>query len=226
MFSSRWGSAVQTFNGYYSDTWSNWIDGNTVNIQLATDSNVASSFTIDKYEVMTDFDEQPTYTVDYFDPPTRLPINTYKDNDSSSAVSDFTGTGRTGEYPYAYNTHSGIDYHDEGATNDLGRPAYSVRSGTVTNLVNDQSSSGCGTRVAIDHGDYTTIYFHLQLNFSYPSGTQVANIGSTGNSEAPHLHLSTIKNSDGSYVDPYSLGLLKPLYPNSKDFSGRFPIPR
>nr|MBS0036977.1 M23 family metallopeptidase [Saprospiraceae bacterium] len=83
--------------------------------------------------------------------------------------------------------HSGIDF-----TAPRGTPIYSTGNGTVTRVQRDRT--GYGTYVMVDHGyGYETLYAHL-YNYSVKvgdkvtKGQQIATVGNTGTSTAPHLH--------------------------------------
>jgi murein DD-endopeptidase MepM/ murein hydrolase activator NlpD len=68
-------------------------------------------------------------------------------------------------------------------------------------------SSSMGNYVMIDHGSgLFTIYMHASALYvsqgqSVTAGTQIAAVGSTGNSTGPHLHFSV--RSNGQYVSPW-----------------------
>ncbi|MBS6884333.1 MAG: M23 family metallopeptidase, partial [Clostridiaceae bacterium] len=94
---------------------------------------------------------------------------------------------------YGSSNHGGIDIGGSGG-NLNGQEADTVGAGTVTTVGYDPS--GYGNYVIIDHGNgYRTLYGHLQKatvrqGQKVDAGQQIGVIGNTGNSQAPHLHLS------------------------------------
>ncbi len=95
-------------------------------------------------------------------------------------------------------SHSGIDI---GAA--YGAPVYACASGTVTAAT---YSSIFGYHVRISHSNgFLTLYGHM-IRYTVSPGQQVSRgeiigyVGSTGNSTAPHLHLTVYYN--GSLVNP------------------------
>lgn len=106
--------------------------------------------------------------------------------------------------------HTGIDIGIPG-----GEPVYAVKSGIVTNVVNNvmainNCSYGYGNYIMIDHQDGTSsLYAHLKYG-SIPSyiyngqtieaGRLIGKVGSTGCSTGNHLHYEVRIN--GQTVDP------------------------
>lgn len=94
---------------------------------------------------------------------------------------------KTGDY------HYGIDL---GLV--LGTPLYAVNDGEV--IASVHSSGGYGFYVLLDHGDgIFTLYAHLskilvEKNQVVTKGELIGEVGSTGNSTGPHLHLEIIQN--------------------------------
>ena len=94
--------------------------------------------------------------------------------------------------------HSGVDLGLP-----TGTPIYAVADGVV-------ESSGdlgnCGKGVRINHsGGYMSVYchaskLHVAMGESIKSGQVIADVGSTGISTGPHLHLGIKKN--GEWIDP------------------------
>lgn len=95
--------------------------------------------------------------------------------------------------------HNGIDM-----AADTGAPILAAADGTV---IAASYSSSMGNYVMIDHGGgLYTIYMHASALYvsqgqSVTAGTQIAAVGSTGNSTGPHLHFSVRLN--GQYVSPW-----------------------
>lgn len=96
--------------------------------------------------------------------------------------------------------HEGIDI-----SAPRGTPIIAAAAGTVTYAA---WRPGFGYTVEIDHGyGYRTRYAHCDKMLVRPGqrverGTQIALVGNTGISVAPHLHYEVIK--DGKAVDPLS----------------------
>lgn len=89
--------------------------------------------------------------------------------------------------------HYGMDF-----TARTGTPIYATGDGVVVKA--DNSLSGYGNHIEINHGyGYITLYAHLS-NYKCRSGQRVKRgdiigyVGSTGRSEAPHLHYEVMKN--------------------------------
>jgi hypothetical protein len=96
-------------------------------------------------------------------------------------------------------THPGIDI---GAP--YGTIVYAVEGGTITYA--GWAYDGFGYLVIIDHGDGRQSWYHhlkgalLQSGAVVTRGTPVGEVGSTGHSTGPHLHLELHVN--GERVDP------------------------
>ena len=95
--------------------------------------------------------------------------------------------------------HQGIDI-----AGPLGTPTYAAAAGTV---VAAGYSGGYGNMVAIDHGNgFSTVYAHhtqilVSVGQSVGQGTQVGLMGSTGNSNANHLHFE-VRDGGFNPIDP------------------------
>ncbi|MBD3723383.1 MAG: M23 family metallopeptidase [Flavobacteriaceae bacterium] len=95
--------------------------------------------------------------------------------------------------------HYGMDF-----TAKTGTPIYATGDGVV--LKADNSLSGYGNHIEINHGyGYVTLYAHLskyncRKGQKVKRGDIIGYVGSTGRSEAPHLHYEVIKN--GEKVNP------------------------
>lgn len=102
--------------------------------------------------------------------------------------------------------HSGIDI---GAP--LGTPILSIGPGTVISA--SYKNEVAGWEVIVDHGTYKTRYLHCRANSPtvkvgdwVAAGTKIAEVGSTGRSTGPHLHLEVyVMDSTGNFhiTDPY-----------------------
>lgn len=107
---------------------------------------------------------------------------------------------------YGSSNHGGIDIGGTGG-NLNGQEADTIGSGTVATVGYDPG--GYGNYVIVDHGNgYRTLYGHLQQatvsqGQQVQAGQQIGVIGSTGNSQAPHLHLSAWYNDQE--IDPATI---------------------
>ena len=122
-----------------------------------------------------------------------------KDVKISSPFGDRTLWGR-------YNFHTGLDFDP-----DYGTPIYSVADGIVSLIENPGPT--CGVAVFIEHNvegnKFTSVYCHMVVD-SVPfkagdtveKGDLVGNIGLTGVTTGPHLHLE-IRVNDVP-IDPYA----------------------
>lgn len=95
--------------------------------------------------------------------------------------------------------HAGMDFSAR-----TGTPIFATGDGVV--VAADNKLSGYGNRVVIRHGfGYETLYGHMS-RFKAKAGQRVKRgdvigyVGSTGRSEAPHLHYEVHKN--GEVVNP------------------------
>lgn len=83
--------------------------------------------------------------------------------------------------------HSGIDFAARSGT-----PIYATGNGVVTKISNPRT--GYGTHLVIDHGyGYESLYahlkdFHVEVGDRVTKGQEIATVGNTGTSTAPHLH--------------------------------------
>ena len=95
--------------------------------------------------------------------------------------------------------HEGMDF-----TASTGTPIYATGDGVVAAA--DNSKSGYGNHIEINHGyGYLTLYGHLskyncRAGQRVKRGDLIGYVGSTGRSEAPHLHYEVHK--DGKVVNP------------------------
>lgn len=95
--------------------------------------------------------------------------------------------------------HAGMDF-----TAKTGTPIYATGDGVVTRA--DNTASGYGNHIVIRHGfGYETLYAHLsrykaRKGQRVKRGDIIGYVGSTGRSEAPHLHYEVHKN--GQVINP------------------------
>ncbi len=95
--------------------------------------------------------------------------------------------------------HKGMDF-----TSPRGTPVYATGDGVVIRA--DRKSTGYGRHIRIDHGfGYISLYAHL-YKYNVKKGQKVRRgdligfVGSSGRSQAPHLHYEIYK--DGKNVNP------------------------
>jgi len=95
--------------------------------------------------------------------------------------------------------HKGMDF-----TAPRGTPVFASGDGVVIRA--DNRSSGYGKHIRVDHGyGYKTLYAHLH-KYNVKKGQKVKRgdvigfVGSTGRSQAPHLHYEVRK--DGRHINP------------------------
>lgn len=95
--------------------------------------------------------------------------------------------------------HAGMDFSAK-----TGTPIYATGDGIVDRA--DNRASGYGNHIVIKHGyGYETLYAHLS-KYKVKKGARVKRgdiigyVGSTGRSEAPHLHYEVHKN--GQVINP------------------------
>ena len=106
---------------------------------------------------------------------------------------------RTDPFTKARKMHKGMDF-----TSPTGTPVYATGDGIVTRA--DNSASGFGNHIVIQHGyGYETTYAHLsryncKVGKKINRGDVIGFVGSTGRSQAPHLHYEVHKN--GLVVNP------------------------
>jgi len=106
---------------------------------------------------------------------------------------------RTDPFTKTRKKHWGMDF-----TAPRGTPVYASGDGKVTRA--DNTASGYGNHIRIDHGyGYESLYAHL-YKYNVRAGNRVKRgdligfVGSTGRSEAPHLHYEIFK--DGERINP------------------------
>ncbi len=106
---------------------------------------------------------------------------------------------RTDPFTKATKFHYGMDF-----TSPRGTPIYASGDGRVIRA--DNNATGYGNHIVIDHGyGYESLYGHL-YKYNVRAGQRVKRgdvigfVGSTGRSEAPHLHYEISK--DGERINP------------------------
>jgi len=123
-------------------------------------------------------------------------------------VTQMFGRNPSAYAAYGLPGHEGIDLRAP-----AGSAIYAVADGTVR-AVHANLAHPYGLHVRIDHADgYQTIYAHLTRSMvavgdTVRAGQQIGVAGSTGNSTAPHLHL-TLKRVGGQ-TPGYPAGIVDP----------------
>jgi murein DD-endopeptidase MepM/ murein hydrolase activator NlpD len=119
-------------------------------------------------------------------------------NENLKAVASGFGY-RTDPFTKVRKFHAGMDFSSK-----TGTPVYATGDGIVDRA--DNTASGYGNHIVIRHGfGYETLYGHLS-KYNVHAGQHVTRgdvigfVGSTGRSEAPHLHYEVHKN--GEVVNP------------------------
>ncbi|WP_242082343.1 M23 family metallopeptidase [Aestuariivivens sediminis] len=106
---------------------------------------------------------------------------------------------RSDPFTKARKMHWGMDF-----TAPRGTPIYASGDGVVVRA--DAGAAGYGRHIRIDHGyGYTSLYAHLykynvKRNQKVKRGDLIGFVGSTGRSQAPHLHYEIFK--DGNRINP------------------------
>ena len=102
---------------------------------------------------------------------------------------------RTDPFTKARKMHKGMDF-----SAPRGTPIFATGDGVVKRA--DSRSTGYGKHIRIDHGyGYLSLYAHLS-KYNVKKGQRVKRgdligfVGSTGRSEAPHLHYEVWKDND------------------------------
>jgi murein DD-endopeptidase MepM/ murein hydrolase activator NlpD len=102
---------------------------------------------------------------------------------------------RSDPFTKARKFHEGMDF-----TAKMGTPVFASGDGIVARA--DNTASGFGNHIVIRHGfGYETLYAHLsrykaRVGQYVKRGDIIGYVGSTGRSEAPHLHYEVHKNGD------------------------------
>ncbi|ADV48137.1 Peptidase M23 [Cellulophaga algicola DSM 14237] len=106
---------------------------------------------------------------------------------------------RSDPFTKARKMHWGMDF-----SSPKGTPIYATGDGKVTRA--DSNSSGYGNHIRIDHGfGYVSLYAHMSkynvtAGKTVKRGDLIGFVGSTGRSEAPHLHYEVFK--DDQRINP------------------------
>jgi murein DD-endopeptidase MepM/ murein hydrolase activator NlpD len=102
--------------------------------------------------------------------------------------------------------HGGVDLTVPGGS--AGKPILAMAAGKV---VESGPNGGWGNTIVIDHGNgFFTRYAHMVnpsphgVGAEVTAGQEIGNVGSTGESTGPHLHVEVMKGgtATGNRVDP------------------------
>ena len=175
--------ALEGFNN------SDMIIGTTRRMEIIQKQMVIQSRSLDEITKLATEKEQLLAAI-----PAIQPIN----NEELTRMASGYGW-RSDPFTKARKMHWGMDF-----TAPRGTPIYASGDGVITRA--DNRASGFGKHIRIDHGyGYMTLYAHLS-RYNVKRGQQVKRgdligfVGSTGRSEAPHLHYEVWK--DGVKINP------------------------
>jgi murein DD-endopeptidase MepM/ murein hydrolase activator NlpD len=158
-------------------------------IDILQKAIVVQSRSLDEIALLANDKEKFLATI-----PAIQPVN----NEALTRMSSGYGY-RTDPFTKVRKFHFGMDF-----TAPRGTPVYASGDGVVSRA--DNSASGYGNHIRIDHGyGYESLYAHLykynvRANQKVKRGDLIGFIGSTGRSEAPHLHYEIFK--DGERINP------------------------
>lgn len=116
---------------------------------------------------------------------------------------------RTDPFTKVRKFHYGMDF-----TAPRGTPVYASGNGVVKRA--DNRSSGYGNHIRIDHGyGYVSLYAHLykynvRRGQKVQRGDLIGFVGSTGRSQAPHLHYEIFKDEEKINPINFYYGHLSP----------------
>jgi murein DD-endopeptidase MepM/ murein hydrolase activator NlpD len=168
---------------------SNLIISTSKKIDILTKQIVVQSKSLDEIAILAEEKEKLLKAI-----PTIQPV---KNEDLTRMASGFGY--RSDPFTKARKFHKGMDF-----TAPRGTPIYATGNGVVKRA--DRRSSGYGHHVRIDHGfGYVSLYAHL-YKYAVKKGQKVKRgdligfVGSTGRSQAPHLHYEIFK--DGRNLNP------------------------
>ena len=161
----------------------------TKKIEILTKQIVIQSKSLDEIERLASEKEKLLSAI-----PSIQPI---KNSDLTRMASGFGY--RTDPFDKSRKMHAGMDF-----TAPRNTPVYAASDGKIIRA--DSRSSGYGKHIRIDHGfGYVTLYAHLnkynvRRNQKVKKGDIIGFVGSTGRSQAPHLHYEVRK--DGIKYNP------------------------
>ena len=165
------------------------ISSTSQRLDVLTKQIVVQSKSLDEIAVLAEEKEKLLAAI-----PAIQPVN----NEDLTRMASGYGY-RTDPFTKARKFHFGMDF-----TAPRGTPVYASGDGRVSRA--DNSASGYGNHIRIDHGyGYESLYAHLykynvRKNQKVKRGDLIGFVGSTGRSQAPHLHYEIFK--DGQRINP------------------------
>ena len=181
-----WINRYQNLEGFEN---SDLVVETTKKIEILTKQIVIQSKSLDEIERLASEKEKLLSAI-----PSIQPI---KNSDLTRMASGFGY--RTDPFDKSRKMHAGMDF-----TAPRNTPVYAASDGKIIRA--DSRSSGYGKHIRIDHGfGYVTLYAHLnkynvRRNQKVKKGDIIGFVGSTGRSQAPHLHYEVRK--DGIKYNP------------------------
>lgn len=168
---------------------SDLIIGSSERLDILTKQIVVQSRSLDEITLLADEKEKLLEAI-----PAIQPVN----NEDLTRMASGFGY-RKDPFTKARKFHWGMDF-----TAPRGTPVYATGDGVVKRA--DGRAAGYGRHIRIDHGfGYQTLYAHL-YKYNVRKGQKVKRgdligfVGSSGRSEAPHLHYEVFK--DGERINP------------------------
>jgi murein DD-endopeptidase MepM/ murein hydrolase activator NlpD len=178
---------------------SNLIISTSKKIDILTKQIVVQSKSLDEIAILAEEKEKLLKAI-----PTIQPV---KNEDLTRMASGYGY--RSDPFTKARKFHKGMDF-----TAPRGTPIYATGNGVVKRA--DSRSSGYGRHVRIDHGfGYVSLYAHL-YKYAVKKGQKVKRgdligfVGSTGRSQAPHLHYEIFKDTKNLNPINFYYGDLSP----------------
>ncbi|MBX2827943.1 MAG: M23 family metallopeptidase [Flavobacteriaceae bacterium] len=164
---------------------SNLIINSSQRLDILTKQIVVQSLSLDEITQLAEEKEQLLEAI-----PAIQPVN----NEDLTRMASGYGY-RTDPFTKARKFHWGMDF-----TAPRGTPVYASGNGVVIRA--DNAASGYGNHIRIDHGfGYQSLYAHL-YKYNVKKGQKIKRgdligfVGSTGRSEAPHLHYEIFKDNE------------------------------
>jgi murein DD-endopeptidase MepM/ murein hydrolase activator NlpD len=178
---------------------SNLIISTSKKIDILTKQIVVQSKSLDEIAILAEEKEKLLKAI-----PTIQPV---KNEDLTRMASGYGY--RSDPFTKARKFHKGMDF-----TAPRGTPIYATGNGVVKRA--DSRSSGYGRHIRIDHGfGYVSLYAHL-YKYAVKKGQKVKRgdligfVGSTGRSQAPHLHYEIFKDTKNLNPINFYYGDLSP----------------
>jgi len=174
---------VNRYKKYDGYDYSNLIKENAKRIDVLQKRMIIQSKSLDEITDLASKKEKLLKSI-----PAIQPIN----NNNLTRIASGFGK-RTDPFKKLLKFHKGMDF-----TAPRGTPVYATGDGIVKRV--DSRSSGYGKHIRIDHGyGYTSLYAHLyKYNVKryqkVKRGDIIGYVGSSGRSNAPHLHYEIFKD--------------------------------